>query len=543
MAVEIERAYRDALRGGGTDPNFPGDAVYRLATQYVIREVRANQVQPLRTTLNARLAGIRSSATPVNLLYFDACGSIEVEFFTLRGATGAQKANVHQAIFNLLAPTLERPYSTAVAQTLLGTIAFIRVGLGRLTQDEKTQILSAPSADQQARLQAAQQQGQRGIGRRIPGSVRLSTEEIEAAKKGCACLCGCVAVVWVVGPVGVIQGVAAAGGFSLGLVGRVLGSAAWLAGGGVQVFGQAVQLAGQGVGGAAGLLGQGIGGVGAAAGQAVGLAGQAVGGIGGLAGRAVGALGQGIEGAGALLGGIGGGKKTRKRKLHRKETQRRKTRGGWKGKGGRALLASQPTLLNQPFEVSSNLKQSVNLKGSTKTPDAEITFEYDLPSEYSYDFFLNTSVEYLFDHLRFDVFSSDSEDLLRELITDLFYVGCRDPKVLKTILSFAEARDLEGLRSFAREAKTNYSRLEEIFLDAFGVDVTLETIKNPQEIVDAYLRETNRRLSLRLLQTLLTFDVTPNPKALATYVKDYESIDPLFRLEKLGAYDYDGFGI
>jgi hypothetical protein len=550
LAQEIQTAYMDALRRVGTDPMVPGDIIYGMASRYVIREVRADPTQPLRTTLTARLTGIRSSATPVNLLYFDACGSVEVEFFSIRGATAAQKANIHQAIFRLLEPTLARPYSTALAQTLLATITFLRVGFTRVSQEERTDLLSASSADRDARLQAILDQGQRGVGRRGPAGLRLRTEEISAIK-GCACLFGCAAVIWFGGPLaavqgvgsGVVAGVGAGGGLAIGLVGKVLGGAAWATGGGIQVVGQAIQLAGQGVGGAAGLLGQGIGGVGAVAGQAVGLAGQAVGGIGGIAGRAVGLLGEGIEGAGALLGGIGGGQTTRKRKLRGKRAQRRKTRSGWRGKGGRTLVRSEPPVLNQPFEVSSTLKRSVNRNGSTKTPDAEILFDYDLPSEYSYDFFLTTSVEYLFDHLRFDVFPSESEEEVRELITDLFYVACRDPPVLKTILSLSEAGDLQGLRSFAREARAGYSRLEELFLEAFGVDAKLESIKNPQAIVEAYLRETNRRLSLRLLQTLVTFDVTPNPKALATYVNDYESIDPRLRLEKLGAYDYDGFGI
>jgi hypothetical protein len=133
-----------------------------------------------------------------------------------------------------------------------------------------------------------------------------------------------------------------------------------------------------------------------------------------------------------------------------------------------------------------------------------------------YEILKNESPVILFHYLRFDVFKDVTIDELGKLLKLLASVSCKDPAFLKPFIDFAKKKDIQGCTSLASvhtgEGKAIIDKLK-----SEGHDIV--QVKDPNEIIDVYLKEKSPKYALALLESLLFFEITDDGTVYKQYIQ------------------------
>lgn len=180
------------------------------------------------------------------------------------------------------------------------------------------------------------------------------------------------------------------------------------------------------------------------------------------------------------------------------------------------------------------METNTNTNTNTKTIFKKVDFDFE-PS-YTYANFLQSSVELLFHYIRFKVFPQENTARKKELFKALSYVACRNPDILKEILHFCEAKNLEGLLLFAKGKALDTQKLLEVMnAELKKKKLSAKYIKSPEVIIEGYFIEENPFLAYKLLSYLL--NVNDSDKDLKQFCKNYAS-----KSEELRALATNGLG-
>ena len=188
--------------------------------------------------------------------------------------------------------------------------------------------------------------------------------------------------------------------------------------------------------------------------------------------------------------------------------------------------------------------EQVNLsKRSLSLPNSQTKALSPDWAAYSADFFASTSAEYLFDYLRFDVFSSMPSDDVKTLLKELTYVDCTEPKQLTQILAFSKETNYEGLLQFLRDSKLDIQAMIEATSAFLEIPLSeFRIVKTSEEVIDSYFMESDRERSLNLLKTICFLNPEHYPGGIQGYMDTYESLSPQLRQELTEKY-YNAFRI
>ena len=143
-------------------------------------------------------------------------------------------------------------------------------------------------------------------------------------------------------------------------------------------------------------------------------------------------------------------------------------------------------------------------------------------ADFLINFFANSSVEELFHYIRFGSFASSTDEQKKEVIKALSHVSCGVLDTTTSIITFVKADDIAGLLAFAKTRAEN----TDVFIDEVeesGLNVL--PVKDVDEIIDIYFQESDPRLSLRVLQTLLFFDIVDDGTIYKNYVSKLRNME------------------
>jgi hypothetical protein len=201
----------------------------------------------------------------------------------------------------------------------------------------------------------------------------------------------------------------------------------------------------------------------------------------------------------------------------------------------RARMGSQTQTVDPDASDSiENIKAKIQQKETLPPGQQRMVFmgnetssmdEIDLataPMNVLIDFFAESSVEELFHYIRFSAFISSTPEQKKELIKSLSQVSCRAYDTITPILTFMKSDDIVGLLAFAKTREVPV----DIFIDELeATGVKAMAVKDINEIIDVYFEETDPALSLRVLQTLLFFDVVDGGIIYKNYVSNLRSME------------------
>jgi len=144
-----------------------------------------------------------------------------------------------------------------------------------------------------------------------------------------------------------------------------------------------------------------------------------------------------------------------------------------------------------------------------------------------YEYLSSYSVENLFAYLRFQAFPDVPNDVMKELLLTAMSVPCRENIILERILRYAEMKDFNGL--------LQYFKLNQVIIEQVG-----KPLKDPKQLLDIFLSETNQYNASRALKVLLRFPIYNNDtKAYTEFVARWHEIkDPAIKEDTLQLFDY-----
>jgi hypothetical protein len=196
---------------------------------------------------------------------------------------------------------------------------------------------------------------------------------------------------------------------------------------------------------------------------------------------------------------------------------------------------------------NNNIILPNNTNTLTKGNKMERKLEFDYELSYDIENLQSNSVEYLFHYLRFEVFPDIPEEKLKKLFYTLSFVGCREPDILKSIISFTQEKDFEGLLEFAETKQLQPKELLDIAqeeVDSCPVETNTNTntntrkkntkievmyYKKPETMIDGWFVEENPYLAYSLFQHLIFSQ--QDDKYLKSFIENYKSLPPEGRKE------------
>lgn len=205
----------------------------------------------------------------------------------------------------------------------------------------------------------------------------------------------------------------------------------------------------------------------------------------------------------------------------------------------------------------NSFKKNYSTMNNTNNMKEKTKIDFDFEPSYSFESLQENSVELLFHYLRFKVFPDVPEEKLKQLFYTLSFVGCREPEILKEIVSFAEKKDFEGLLAFTKTKQIQperFLKMAQDDIDSCSIQTNSNTnttkknskvkvvfYKKPETMIDGWFVEENPYLAYNLFQSLLFSYV--DDKSLKSFIENYKSMSPELRKEYVGKPHYNAIKI
>ena len=177
------------------------------------------------------------------------------------------------------------------------------------------------------------------------------------------------------------------------------------------------------------------------------------------------------------------------------------------------------SFIGKPEQLPPGEKRLVFTSTQTNTDEVDLS---TAPFDFFVEFFRDSSVEDLFHYIRYKAFMSSTSDQKKEVIKALCLVSCRKYDTITPILTFVKSDDIAGLLEFA---KTKVIPVESYIKSFEQYNVNVMILKDINEIIDIYFEEADPLFSLRVLKTLLFFEVIDDGTIYKNYISKLRSMD------------------